>query len=118
MNERMNECTNERTIGQMYRAQASPSIGGDKQLDKRLLDLIIQLLLADTAPSVVQPALSCLLATVAVTPSHSRAAFAPLITSGSTTLHVCQLLYRMHSGGHVSIACMQISVSNVPCRSC
>jgi len=77
----------------MYRAQASPSIGGDKQLDKLLLDLIIKLLLAATAPSIVQPALSCLLATVAVTPSHSRAAFAPLVTSGSTTLHVCTLLY-------------------------
>ena len=114
----MYERTNERAIGQMYRAQANPSIGGDKQLDNRLLDLMVQLLLADPAPSVIQPALSCLLATVAVTPSHSRAAYAPLITSGSTTLHVCQLLYQMYSAGHVGVACMQTCVSNVPCRSC
>jgi hypothetical protein len=76
----------------MCRAQASHSIGGDKQLDKRLLDLIIKLLLAANAPSVIQPALSCVLVTMAVTPSHSRAAFASLITSGSTTFLVCRLL--------------------------
>ena len=77
----------------MHRAQSTSSVGGNKQLDKLLLDVIIKLLLAATAPSVVQPALSCLRATVAVTPSDSRAAFAPLITSGSTTFHVCKLLY-------------------------
>ena len=77
----------------MRRAQASSSSGGNKQLDKVLLDLIIKLLLAASAPSVVQPALTCLLAIVAVTPSHSRAAFAPLMTSGRTALLVCKLLY-------------------------
>ncbi|KAL0035650.1 hypothetical protein WJX79_005806 [Trebouxia sp. C0005] len=72
------------------RAQARSSTGGNKQLDKLLLDLIIKLLLAATAPSVVQPALSCLLAMVAVTPSDSRAAFAPLITSGMLQQLLCQ----------------------------
>jgi len=89
----------------MYRAQASSSIGGNKQLDKLLLDLIIELLPAATAPSVVQPALSCLLATVAVTPSDSRAAFAPLITSGRSTFHVCKLLYSTYLAGQDRAVC-------------
>ncbi|DBB01488.1 TPA: hypothetical protein ACH3X1_000142 [Trebouxia sp. C0004] len=71
------------------RAEASPSVGGNKQLDKLLLDVIIKQLLA-SAPSVVQPALSCLRAMVAVTPSDSRAAFAPLITSGVMQQLLCQ----------------------------
>ncbi len=49
---------------------------------KALLGVIMQLLGEMVAPAVVQRALSCLLAMVAITPMDSRAAFVPVITSG------------------------------------